>query len=115
MFWGKLTTINLYECDLELIKNKKQIKIFVKELCKKIHMKPYGKIKIKRFGKSNLNGISALQFIESSSITLHFDEKKRRAFIDIFSCKNFNENVAEKFSKEFFKAKNSNKKTILRK
>jgi len=115
MFWGKLASINLYECDSELIKNKRYIRKFVKELCKEINMKTYGKLLIKRFGKGKLNGISALQFIETSSITLHFDETQNRAFIDIFSCKDFNENKSEKFSKNFFKAKSSSKKVLIRK
>jgi S-adenosylmethionine/arginine decarboxylase-like enzyme len=114
MFWGKLATINLYGCDPGKIKNKKIIADFLKELCKKIDMKPYGKPQIKRFGEADLEGYSALQFIETSSITIHFDETENRAFIDIFSCKDFNAKEAEKFSKEFFNAKKSKKKTMIR-
>jgi len=114
MFWGKLASINLYECNSELIKNKKYIRKFVKELCKEINMKPYGKCRIKKFGHGKLNGISALQFIKTSSITLHFDETENRAFIDIFSCKDFSENQAENFSKKFFKSNKSTMKILIR-
>ncbi len=114
MFWGKLASVNLYGCNPNLIKNKRHIRCYVKELCKEINMKPYGKTIVKRFGKSDLNGISVLQFIETSSITLHFDETQNRAFIDIFSCKDFNENNAEDFSKKFFKANKSKKQIIIR-
>ncbi len=115
MEWGKIAIINLYGCDSKLIKNKKYILKFIKELCKKIHMKQYGKCKIKKFGEGKLKGYSAFQFIETSSITFHFDEIKNRAFIDIFSCKNFDEKKAENFSKKFFKANKSKLKTIIRK
>jgi S-adenosylmethionine/arginine decarboxylase-like enzyme len=114
MFWGKLGTINLYECNPEKISNKKNIREFVKKLTKEINMKPYGACKVKRFGEGDLEGYSAIQFIETSSITLHFDEIEDRAFIDIFSCKDFDVSKAEKFSKEFFEAKKSNSRTIVR-
>ena len=113
MFWGKLASINLYECNKELIRNKKVIKNYLKKLCITIKMEKYGPCLIKKFGKEKLKGYSALQFIETSSITLHFDETENRAFIDIFSCKDFDAKKAEKFSKKFFKAKKSKKTCFL--
>ncbi len=77
-------------------------------------MKAYGPCMVKRFGKGKLKGYSVIQFIETSSITLHFDETEERAFIDIFSCKDFHVNKAESFSKEFFNAKKSTSKIIIR-
>ena len=115
MKWGKITIINLYKCKPKLIRDKGVIKKFIKELCRIIDMKRCGKCEIKRFGKNELKGYSAFQFIETSSITLHFDETKNRAFIDIFSCKDFNSKKAGKFSAEFFKAEKSKVKTIMRK
>ena len=114
MEWGKLVIINLYDCDKEIITNKKEIKLFIVELCKKLNMRKFGPTRIKRFGEDSLKGYSAMQFLSTSSITLHFDEEKDRAFIDIFSCRNFDSKVTEKFSKEFFKAKKSRKKILLR-
>ena len=113
--WGKTALINLYECDSELIKNPLEIQNYIKQLCKKINMKMIDSPKIKRFGKGNLEGFSFMQFIETSSITGHFDETEKRAFIDVFSCKEFNEKKATEFSKEFFKAKKSVYKTFIRK
>ena len=114
MNWGKIALINLYGCDSDLIKDKKAIQEFIIELCDKIDMVRFGKSKIKRFGEGELKGYSAFQFIETSSITIHFDEIESRAFIDVFSCKDFDEKMAEKFSKEFFKAKSSSIKFFLR-
>jgi S-adenosylmethionine/arginine decarboxylase-like enzyme len=114
MDFGKIALITLYECNIKFIRDKKHIKHFIHELCRQINMKPNGKSRIKRFGKGKLNGISAFQFIETSSITLHFDENENRAFIDIFSCKNFSAKKAEQFSKNYFKAGKSALKEILR-
>jgi len=115
MVWGKLTIINLYQCEPSFIRNKNKIKEFIEKLCLQINMKKHGEPIIKRFGKNKLKGFSVLQFIKTSSITIHFDEIQNRAFIDVFCCKNFDLKKAEKFSKEFFKAKKSKLKTILRK
>ena len=114
MEWGRLAVINLYACDKGLIKDKKKIKLFLKQICNKINMKKVGPARIKCFEKGKLKGYSALQFLQTSSITIHFDEIENRAFIDIFSCKKFNEKKAENFSKKFFKAKKSNLKVLKR-
>jgi len=115
MEWGKLGVINVYECNPKKIRSKKQIRNFVKILCQGIGMKRKGPCRIKRFGNGELEGYSVIQFIESSSITIHFDEVKNRAFIDIFSCNYFDIKRAESFSKKFFQGKKSNNKIIVRK
>lgn len=115
MEWGKLGTINVHGCDHNKIRNKKHIRNFVKTLCQGINMKTKGPCRIKRFGKGELKGYSVVQFIEYSSITIHFDEIKNRAFIDIFSCKDFDIKRAENFSRRFFSGKKSSSKSIARK
>ncbi len=70
-------------------------------------MKAHGPCHIDRFGSGNLEGYSAIQFIETSSITVHLDEKWNRAFVDVFSCKDFDGERALAFTKEYFGAKTS--------
>lgn len=116
MDWGKLASVDLSGCDHEFIQNKGKIKEFIGALCRVIGMKPVGEPVIKKFGEGSLEGYSAFQFIETSSITIHLDDKiSDRAFIDIFSCKDFDAKKAEKFSRDFFNAKNSKLKVITRK
>jgi S-adenosylmethionine/arginine decarboxylase-like enzyme len=115
MEWGKLGTINVYGCNPKKIRSKKHIRNFVKILCEGIGMERKGPCRIKRFGKDDLEGYSAIQFIEYSSITIHFDEIENRAFIDIFSCKDFDVKRAENFSKKFFNGKKSSSKILARK
>lgn len=112
---GQLTVIDLNECDKDIVKDKKRLRLFGKELCNVIKMVPYGKPIVKRFGKGKLEGYSLVQLIETSNITVHMDEYENKVFIDIFSCKNFNEDKAKNFSKEYFKAKKVRVKTIMRK
>ena len=59
-------------------------------------------IKLVHFGSGDKKGYPLLQLIETSNITAHFSEDTNAAYIDIFSCKEFDvERVAE-FTKEFF-------------
>lgn len=103
--WGQLLSIDLQECDRNILTSKKKLAEFCVALCKEIKMKPYGKPLVKRFGTGYLEGYSAMQFIETSCVTVHLDEQDNRAFIDIFSCKTFDKFKAKDFSAKFFKAK----------
>jgi|TARA_Y100000310_G_C20675761_1_gene812939 S-adenosylmethionine/arginine decarboxylase-like enzyme len=113
--WGQLLVLNLYDCENKILKSELKLKKFCLELCKKIQMNPYGKPLIKRFGKGELEGYSLMQFIETSSITIHADEFGNRVFIDIFSCKEFDPKIAEEFSKSFFRAKSAKANLVERK
>ncbi len=113
MAWGKLAAINLNSCN-DKIKDKKEIKRFIQELCSLIQMEKVGSTKVKRFGKDELKGYSAFQFIKTSSITCHFDETQNQSFIDIFSCKDFNPQQIANFSKKFFDAKDAKLQIIIR-
>ncbi len=104
-WWGRSASVDLHGCDHALLKNPKAIGRFVKELCKLLNMKRVGPVEIKRFGHGQLRGYSMIQFIETSTITAHFDEAGCRAFIDVFSCKKYNPKPVAKFCKKFFKAK----------
>jgi S-adenosylmethionine decarboxylase len=112
--WGLLATINIYGCDREMIKSPKELERFVIELCDLIDMKRHGAPMIERFAEGPLEGYSMLQFIETSSITCHFDEEADRAFIDIFSCKYFNSETAAAFCQEFFKGSHYKMQNIIR-
>lgn len=105
-WWGRSLSLDLHECDNKLVKDPHVIIAFVHKLCKLIKMKRHGPTQLQRFGHGKLRGWSMIQFIETSSITAHFDEKGNRAFIDIFSCKLFNPKISAKFCQKYFKAKN---------
>jgi S-adenosylmethionine decarboxylase len=113
--WGLIALINLYECDNKIIIDPDKIKVFTIKLCEMIDMKRYGEPRLARFGQGELEGWSLMQFIETSSITAHFDETEARAFIDIFSCRYFDSKAAARFCKNYFKANNFSIKCIIRK
>ncbi|OGY35226.1 MAG: hypothetical protein A3D99_00965 [Candidatus Andersenbacteria bacterium RIFCSPHIGHO2_12_FULL_45_11] len=112
--WGKSAHIDLTDCEHDRLTSAPMLEAFIKELIKKIDMVAHGPCYIDRFGslESNLEGYSAMQFIETSAITVHLDEVGNRAYIDIFSCKNFAEQEAFDFAKEYFNAQQG-KLTVL--
>lgn len=112
--WGQSIAIDLFGCEKKMLTDPKKIRTFIVQLTKKIKMTRHGDTLIDRFGDGELEGYSALQFIETSSITLHLDEFGLRAFVDIFSCKRFDTKGAEKFTKEFFKAKTAKSTSLIR-
>ena len=89
---------------------------FIDKLCKLIKMKKYGEALIPYFGldKPFTKGYSLVQLIETSSITGHFSENWRISYINIFSCKKYNHKLAEKFTKDFFKAKRVKSRLLIR-
>jgi len=105
--YGYELIMDLYDCDLEVISSKKKLQEYVNTLCKIIDMKQYGKTLLPYFGLSEAftKGYSMVQLIETSSITGHFSEAWKTAYINVFTCKTMDEKAAAKFTKEFFGAK----------
>lgn len=113
--WGLLTSVDLYECNPETIRDAKAIKRYVDELCKLIEMKQFGETQIVNFGEDEkVSGFSMVQLIETSLISGHFANKTNSAYIDIFSCKYYEPSVVVEFTKKFFEAKKIRMHYILR-
>ena len=111
--WGWSTSLDLKKCNYK-IRNEKDIKDYVYQLCDLIEMKRYGPCHINHFGEGNKSGYSMLQLIETSNITGHFCEQDSSAYIDIFSCKKYDDIEMEKFTKKFFQAESFMSITIPR-
>lgn len=99
--WGMVASVDVYGCSPRAVRDPRKIKRFIVALCREIKMKRYGEALIERFAEGALEGYSAMQFIETSSVTMHFDEGENRAFIDIFSCRFFDPKKAEVFCRNF--------------
>ena len=115
--YGKELILDLYDCESKIIRSKKKISEYLNKLCFLIKMKKYSEPLIKRFGgKSTFGeGYSFFQFIEESSIVGHIIEKNQNsAYLNIFSCKPFNDKIAKDFTKIFFKAKKVKNRVLIR-
>lgn len=113
--WGILTSIDLYHCDPQIIRNAKAIRKFVVELCNLIRMKRYGKTQVVHFGEDErVAGFSMTQLIETSLISAHFANLSNTTYLDVFSCKTYDPKVVAEFSKAFFKARRVKRHTVRR-
>ena len=104
--FGMEVVLDLYDCNLETIRSKEKLQEYTRELCQVIGMTPHGAPFAEWFGlnEAKTAGYSIVQLIETSSITGHFSEEWNSAYINIFSCKEFDPKQAAEFSKDFFEA-----------
>ena len=103
--WGQLTSLDIYGCNPEIIRDAEKIEQYVIGLCELIGMKRFGDCQVVHFGKDErVEGHSMIQFIETSLISGHFANSTDAAYIDIFSCKPYEPDQVAHFSKEFFQA-----------
>jgi len=114
--FGKELILNLYDCDPESVRSKKKILEYSSKICKLIKVKRYGSPVIERFALhiDHAAGYSLVQLIESSLVSGHFSELWNRAYINIFSCKDFDDEKAAAFTKKFFYAKKIKKIVLTR-
>lgn len=104
--WGLLVSIDLGECDHDLISSKEHITQFAIDLAKEINMKRYGEPYVVFFGdEPKVQGYSLCQLIETSMISGHFAEDTDRCFIDVFSCREFPPEKTAKYVQKYFGAK----------
>jgi len=114
--WGLLTSIDLHDCNPDLIRDAEAIRHYVDELCQLIEMKKYGDTQVVHFGEDErVAGFSMIQLIETSLISGHFANQTNHAYIDIFSCKYYDPQVAADFTQKYFQAKEIEIHYIIRK
>lgn len=119
--YGKEVILDIHNCDPKIF-NRKMIRKYFVDLCKLINMRrsrlywwdDYKVPPEKRQTKPHLKGTSAVQFIMTSSITIHTLDIMERVYLNIFSCKDFDANLVKKFSEKYFKGKTVNYKIIKR-
>src|SRR6185295_6820105 len=100
--WGMMAVIDLHDADRARLADPETIRMFVSEVVPSIGMVAHGPTLLERFGEGDLEGWSAMQFIETSSLTIHADEFGGRCYIDLFSCKPFDPAMAAEIAVRYF-------------
>ena len=108
--YGKELILDLHSCNPLLFTHYKINKYF-KELCVLIDMEAckvtwWDDLHTPDAEKQTLphtTGTSAVQFILTSSIVIHTLDILERAYINVFSCKDFDEELAKQFTVKYFK------------
>jgi len=111
--WGHHLILDCSGC--ENITDESHIKKFIKDTIESIEMIAHGDPQIEYLlpGTDN-EGYSVLQMITTSNLTAHFVTKSKSAYIDVFSCKEFDANIAEEKVKEYFNPKQINGRFLTR-
>ncbi|MGO4438991.1 S-adenosylmethionine decarboxylase [Rhizobium sp. RAF56] len=119
--YGKELIIDLHDCNPAMFK-RAVLKRFFQELCELIGMQrskltwwdDYKVPVAKRQTEPHLKGTSAVQFIMTSSITVHALDLLGKVYVNIFSCKDFDRKKAAEFCRKFFGGKIARSSMILR-
>ena len=101
-YWGHHLLLDCAGCN-NSIKDKELIKQFVADLVTTIDMTAIGEpiIELLLPGEAN-QGHSLMQLIATSNITAHFVDCDNTAYIDIFSCKQFDLELAKSVVSKYF-------------
>ena len=114
-FWGWHAIVDAAECDIEKMTSYDNVYNFAKQLVKDIDMVAYGEPQIVNFGTGDKAGFTLIQLIETSNICAHFANENREIYLDVFSCKPYDEKIVEDLIVEYFGAKNLRRAFIKRK
>ena len=103
--WGLLSSLDIENCDPDLIRSADAIREFTYQLCDLIKMKRFGECNVVNFGEDErVAGFSMFQLIETSCISAHFANQTNSTYLDVFSCKMYDPKAVAEFTKSYFKA-----------
>jgi S-adenosylmethionine/arginine decarboxylase-like enzyme len=103
-YWGYHLMLDCAGCDEYAIRDRDNIYNFTKQLVNDIDMVAYGEPQIVKFGSGNKAGYTLVQLIETSNICAHFVDEDNTMYLDVFSCKQFDQNIVETLVRKYFGA-----------
>jgi len=107
MYWGYHLMLDVKGCEINRATDPEYIKHFTKELVNLIDMVPYGEPQLVHFAEGTEKaGWTVIQLIETSSIVGHFLDDSGDLYLDVFSCKNFDESTVRDLIKVYFEPAN---------
>ncbi len=110
--YGYELILDLHNCDVSTF-NRESLDGYFEKLCKAINMQKcerywwddVGVPEEEKQTSPHTKGTSAVQFILTSTIVVHTLDLLKAVYINIFSCKEYNREIAEQITKEWFGAK----------
>jgi len=102
--WGQHLVLDLAGCPRDRLIDADNLRAWVKDLVETIKMKAYGEPQLEHFAthSHDASGYTLLQLIETSNICAHFAENLGQVYIDIFSCKRFDNDLAVAVCRKYF-------------
>lgn len=101
-YWGYHLMLDCSGCNHEQITSKDNITEFAKKLVERIDMVAYGEPQVVNFGSGNKQGYTLVQLIETSNICAHFVEENNTMYLDVFSCKPYDNEIVVASVEQYF-------------
>jgi S-adenosylmethionine decarboxylase len=109
--YGFELILDLHNCDVSTF-NRDSLDGYFDKVCKAIDMvkcerywwDDVGVAEEEKQTSPHTKGTSAVQFILTSTIVVHTLDELKAVYVNVFSCKTFDREVAEKITKEWFGA-----------
>ena len=109
--YGFELVLDMHGCDASKF-NRTDIDAFFAELCRRIDMQKcevhfwddVGVPLVEQQTSPHTKGTSAVCFILTSSIVIHTLDMLKAVYVNIFSCKDFDADLATRFTSEWFGA-----------
>ena len=101
-YWGYHLIVNAGDCNRQSVTSAEHIANFARKLVERIDMVAYGEPQVVHFGEGNKAGYTLVQLIETSNIVAHLCDESGDMYLDVFSCKTFDQNVVLQLVDDFF-------------
>jgi S-adenosylmethionine decarboxylase len=106
-YWGYHLILDCHACHVPSIQSKENVYNWITGLVRAIDMEPIGEPRIEYTAAEfpDKAGFTAIQVIVTSSIVAHFVDSTGDVYIDVFSCKPFDNNTVIQTIQESFSPK----------
>lgn len=103
--WGRQLILDCSACDRGAIQDADAIREFCEDLVESIGMVAFGEPMLEHFATHlpEAAGYSLVQLIETSAVIGHFCDESGDAYLDVFSCKDFDPAVAVRVVERHFR------------
>jgi S-adenosylmethionine/arginine decarboxylase-like enzyme len=109
MTYGQELIIDIHECDLTNLSSRSDIEDFCNEICDvldmnkgPLHFWDYeGFPQEYKDAPPHLKGITAIQFLTTSNLTIHILDELKSVYLNIFSCKSFDSKKVIEYVQEW--------------
>lgn len=102
--FGTELLLDLGGCDTRVIRDSRELVTIVQLCAEKIGMAMHGQPLVQHFGQSEVAGWTVVQLITTSNINVHAVDGDNSAFVNVFSCRPFDTDLAAAFLVDCFGA-----------
>lgn len=113
--YGTELIMDLHGCDLSVF-TKESLDRYIIDVCELIGINRHGDPMywFDESGIEHLNGVSAVQFLTTSTLVIHGINMMQTVLVNLFSCNPFETDVAAEFTKNYFKAQDMQTTVVTR-